>query len=431
MERMTQTAKRAWTVMIYAMADEPHLRKPADEMLQQLNALRVSPRIKAVVQITHSSQTSHPIRRYDFETKPSGSRVEDRLNHLQFVPVRDVSPRDNLSSFIRWAKRQFPARRYGLILQGHAWGVDFSIPTINAGKGEIRTQHPLFRLVLGSPRSHNRLSNKDLETALRRGIAPRKFELLGMDSCLMGMAEICYQLRNCAEYLIASEGLASIRGWPIDRILSKLNAKPEIDGESLGRAVLDLCARKFEHFEPRMKMTTSLYALKKCPTLRTAARRLASALLAGLADPPSRRAMIEARTHSDHYTIPSYVDLYDFCRRLRAEIGRSSSTRLSRACSDVMDVIRHSFVLKSVLRRGRSHSHGLSIYFPDWQIGNRVAFRFRAVPHQGYHYIVATPSTVPAAMMRIAAAYAAHDFATSTGWERFLIAFIEDRRVRH
>lgn len=428
---MTQTTKRDWTIMIYSMADESHLRRPADEMLQQLNTLSPSPRVKAVAQITFSSQTSHPIRRYDFESKQNVSRVADRRNGLQFAPQRDVSLRDNLSNFIRWAKRRFPAQRYCLILQGHAWGVDFSIPTLNPGKGTIRTEHPLFRLILGSPRSHNRLSNKDLEDALTRGIAPAKFDLLGMDSCLMGMAEICYQLRNCADYLIASEGLASIRGWPIEQIISKAISKPQIDGESLGRAVLEFCVRKFQRFEPRMKMTMSLYALKKCPVLRTAARALASVLLAGLKDPETKRAITAARVRADRYTIPSYVDLYDFCDRLKPKVGRASSGRLSHACSDVMHVVRDLFVLKSVLRRGRSHSHGLSIYFPDWEIGNRQAARFRAIPHQGYHYIVATPATVHAAMTRIAAAYTAHDFAISTGWERFLIAFIEDRRVQH
>jgi hypothetical protein len=261
---------------------------------------------------------------------------------------------------------------------------------------------------------------------------PAKFSLLGMDSCLMGMAEICYQLRNCSDYLVASEGLASIRGWPMARIISKLIAKPRLDGKSLGETVLVQCQKKFQSFDPRMKMTMSLYALRDCQALSSAVKKLALALMIGLRTPGIARAIIASRILSDHYTIPAYIDLYDFCRRLQIALKRSSSlNKLSLACSTVMKVVRRSFVLKSVLRRGRSHSHGLSIYFPDWQIGNRNASRSREVPHQGYHYIVATPATIKAATTRIAAAYTAHDFARSTGWERFLIAFIQDRQVAH
>ena len=46
--------------------------------------------------------------------------------------------------------------------------------------------------------------------------------ILGMDSCLMSMAEVYYQLVGNVDYLVGAEGFEPSGGWPYQRILDSL-----------------------------------------------------------------------------------------------------------------------------------------------------------------------------------------------------------------
>ena len=39
-------------------------------------------------------------------------------------------------------------------------------------------------------------------------------DILGMDSCLMSMVEICYELRGLVKFLVSSQSMTPNPGWP-------------------------------------------------------------------------------------------------------------------------------------------------------------------------------------------------------------------------
>src|SRR4029078_1306807 len=60
---------------------------------------------------------------------------------------------------------------------------------------------------------------RKIETTVLIG---QKLDLLGFDSCVMGMLEVGYQFNNVAKTLIASEGSVPSAGWTYAKILGCL-----------------------------------------------------------------------------------------------------------------------------------------------------------------------------------------------------------------
>jgi hypothetical protein len=432
---MAPSSQYDWTVLIYSMANQRGLRSVANNILQHLDSMDLPATIKVAMQVTLSNRTTHPLRLYDFETRSGARRYKDVQTGLEYTPQRDVNPVHNLSHFIRSCRRRFPAKRCAVILQGHSCGIDYDLPTLNlADTTGPRASSP-FRALLGSPLSHSRLSNKQLQVALSDALAGEKLAFFGLDTCLMGMAEIMYQLRHCADYVVASEGLSAIRGWPLERILPHLGTR---SGLTFGQLILDRSVTAFKDFERRAKIPMGLYSLRWANELARTMKGLTNALTRGLSHPALFRAIVHGRLKCIHFAMPSYVDLRDLCNRLKQELQRLPAAELQsaeavttlKACAAVGAALDKRFTVASVLQRKHRSAHGLSIYFPAWQIGIRSA-----VNHGPGSPASENPSLAPASLStarrRITTAYLAHDFVTDTGWDKFLVAFVTARRVHH
>ena len=66
-----------------------------------------------------------------------------------------------------------------------------------------------------------------------------KFDLVGMDACLMGMLEVYNSLEPHARYAVASEEVEPSMGWAYNYFLTQLNEHPEMSGADLSKAIVD------------------------------------------------------------------------------------------------------------------------------------------------------------------------------------------------
>jgi hypothetical protein len=423
-----KTAKREWTILLYTVADRPELRTYANRTLLDIDQTAGHGGVTTVAQVTLHSNDADPIRRYDFERSLSPERKTDVENKLQYLPQRDRGPRRNLIDFLVWGQQEYPAKRYCVVLQGHAWGADYSIPSFALTRGgEANSRHAKARLIFGSPRSKNHLNNKQLQKALSSASANGKFHLLGMDSCLMCMAEICYELRQCADFILAPEGLGPIAGWPFHPILKNVDREPSIGPAQLGATILKQYSAKYRHFGGNMKLTISLCSLRYSQQLMRAMKALVSSLLKGLENRPVRSAIIRARLRCEYFRMPNYIDLCHFCELLLGEPAVQADSALRHACIKVMAAIKQRFIEQVALRRGRTGEFGLSIFFPKWQIGGKK--RPSRLEPPPLHDPFEVPNTLAKAAAKIDAAYADHEFADQSGWKKFLLKFVKARFV--
>lgn len=126
-------------------------------------------------------------------------------------PGNSVDPKV-METNLKRMKELAPARNYGLILGSHATGwlpsSDMKISTMSFGEDDgMRINLPEMAQVL-----NRTFPNKDLDFIL-------------FDACMMGNAEVCYELRNATHYCIVSAIETPAVGFPYHRILPLLYEK--------------------------------------------------------------------------------------------------------------------------------------------------------------------------------------------------------------
>ena len=130
-----------------------------------------------------------------------------------------AAPRKRWPTSWSQAITSFPAKKYALILSDHGAG----------WMGGWNDNDP----VEGEP-----LSINEIDQALAYAIAEtgiEQFEFIGFDACLMSQVEALSGVAPYARYSVASEETEPAIGWAYSRFLTKLAAKPTMNGATLAR----------------------------------------------------------------------------------------------------------------------------------------------------------------------------------------------------
>jgi hypothetical protein len=211
--------------------------------------------------------------------------------------------------------------------------------------------------------------------------------ILGLDSCLMSMAEVAYEVRDSASYLVGAEGFVPNTGWPYHRVVEAL-----ADGSS-PEAAAEKMVEKYAAFYQDYEMggvSTHLAAidLSEIGNLASAVKLLATQLREQLAlldedaefteinqslpapqQEQSRKlrdAMILAHWYAQCFKWGRYVDLYDFCDQLLRFLPDKEEQ--IRNCCDLVKRLTKTAVKRSYYTGPDfQHAHGLSVYFP-WSV---------------------------------------------------------------
>jgi hypothetical protein len=189
------------------------------------------------------------------------------------------------------------------------------------------------------------LSIPEFSELLARVVAAKKqkIEILGMDTCVMSMIEVGYEVREFVKYLVGAEGFEQNIGWPYFRILNRLRDStiPEIvsqeivaeyvayyrDYEIAGVST-DLAACDLSKFKPEDRLITAIKAL-------------ACELERGVSIPSVKGAILVAHWEAQSYLNDQYVDLYDFCNQLqlRCLIALSEKGKLGSRLKDQTNTV--------------------------------------------------------------------------------------------
>jgi hypothetical protein len=205
------------------------------------------------------------------------------------------------------------------------------------------------------------LDNIELKRILggARKVFGQKIDVLGMDACLMSMAEVAYQLRDTAHHIVGSQETEPTNGWPYHTILRELVRKPDMAAGELSALIV---GKYLASFRANAGVTQAALRLAGVKALGQAISELGKSLERGLADIQTRRAIVEVRGKVQSYDTPEYVDLVDLCELLKAELDTPAvRTACDRAMAAVAEVVLQSGFKGDKMK----HSNGLSIYFPE------------------------------------------------------------------
>ena len=395
----TSREKKQWTVMVY-LAGDNNLDDAGVVDLEEMKRAGSSDQVNVIAQFDRRGSKGATKRYY---LRKGGAIEKDVVASLGETNMG--SPRV-LSNFLEWGFKNYPARHHLVVLWNHGAGWDdediyrvarrnlkLSIrrrATVVAGSSAAASSSVSIRRLrtVGSKHFRRALFSSTIENAIRPGIRARaiafddtskdfldnieikrvlaaarktlkhKIDILGMDACLMSMAEVSYQVRDSVRFMVGSEEVEPGDGWPYHKILGRLLKKPGTSPQELAKIIVD---EYLASYSASSNVTQSACDLGHAKPMAEAIDRLARTLERKLDQPAIRLAILEARDRVQSYEVPDYIDLLDFCQLLDAS---SDDAEVSAACRNIAGVARDYVVKSGYKGSAMEYSTGCAIYFP-------------------------------------------------------------------
>ena len=393
------TSGQKWLVMLYQDADDRILEKDICVDLNEAEKVGSSDLVKIVAQMDRYNGA------YSGDGNWTGAKRflisrDENLGKLRSQEIADLgevnmSSGQTLVDFATWAIKTYPSDKYVLILSDHGMGwpggwSDSSPRT----SGDSSTP-------LGA-RLGDLIYLNELDSSLgqiRANTGVDKFELIGLDACLMGQLEVFTALEPHARYAVASEEVEPSLGWAYASIFKKLVENPNISGADLGRTIVasyidddqrisDSIARAdlLSEGSPLSGLFGGSYEVSSQGLAREMGRdstlsavdlsrigQLNSSLnqLAFAFQKANQQAVAGGRTYAQSFTSifgsqvpPSYIDLGSFLQIFKQ---RSTNAQVNQAADAVLAAISQAVIAE---KHGADvpGATGIAIYFPNSQL---------------------------------------------------------------
>ncbi|MGE5599319.1 MAG: clostripain-related cysteine peptidase, partial [Bacteroidota bacterium] len=179
-------ARRDWTFLVYMAADN-NLNYYARLDLAEMAAVGSSPEVNVLVQLDQATPGVSSAR-----------MLVKRGETADFTDLGETNTgrEEELRNFLVWAARNFPARRYALVLWDHGsgvWDPEGARTSPNPASGETAF---IRAVAYDDAAGYDALTTEEYTRAIRDAEQAAGFHLdvLCFDACLMQMAEVAGQL---------------------------------------------------------------------------------------------------------------------------------------------------------------------------------------------------------------------------------------------
>jgi hypothetical protein len=330
-----------------------------------------------------------PNKLYPPTSKKENENAADPRSIINFVDwcVNTVEVENN--GEISFGRR---AQKYALIFSGHSLGFQdiglFKDETSGKSMKMLDFYGVLARLTGTKKELEIMADAAGYEGVARRDVTKKllgqKLDLLGFDSCVMGMLEVGYQFSDQTKTIIASEGSVPSAGWTYAKILGCLTREQNRNVDASG--VAELFVQEFIHSQDAytvggVSVDMAAWDLSRFDELAGAFDDLAEILLECFKDQTSRiyrqmeRVILQVHWKCQSYMYDQNVDLGDFCELLDRECGRVAEelgvgddvdllAQVHTACRRVLEGIPKAVILSGFSGGGYQYSNGISVFFP-------------------------------------------------------------------
>lgn len=160
---------------------------------------------------------------YDID---SSNCIEQRLEEITLDTSEIISP-DDIGKYISTMAEHAPAERYGIVFAGHGQGwITREIITNDSDISTLNVGHNPWMPAAGAEvtrafgESHVQVNIDELAEGIKQSDV--EFDYILFDACFMANIEALYDLRECANYIIASPCEIMGKGFPYHRTLPHL-----------------------------------------------------------------------------------------------------------------------------------------------------------------------------------------------------------------
>ena len=241
----------------------------------------------------------------------------------------------NLSTFIQYCAKNYPANRNQLIFWDHGGGSvsGFGYDEKNKNAGSMGLD--------------------GISSALKSGGV--KFDFIGFDACLMATAETALALGQHADYMIASEETEPGIGWYYTDWLNEYAKNPSMPTIDIGKMIVDGFVEQCAKRCPGSGTTLSVIDLAEFTN--TVPDKLAgfSKSVTGLITNEGYKTVSDARKVTREFAKKNkidQVDLVDLALKVNTQEGKELSEAIKGA-------VKYNLTSASM-----TNSYGVSIFFP-------------------------------------------------------------------
>lgn len=343
-----------WTIMVFVNGKN-NLEKFALRDINEMEKIGSTQKVNIVVEVGRmdgydtSDGDWKGVRRY-YITKDSDMRKVNSTM-LEDLGMIDMGDYNTAIEFGKWAKKKYPAKKYMFVLWNHGSGWIKSVRSYGMMKG-----------ISYDDQSHNHIDTPQMAKILK---AIGGVNVYGSDACLMQMAEVIYEIKDYAQYVVGSEDVEPGAGWTYNAFLDPLAKNPSMGGDSLAKAVVDAYAGYYEKLG--VGYTQSYVNSATADALKI----LVNALISDIVQANEIEAVRYARDNALKFEYADNKDLYDFVSLL---VSKAKSSEVQKQGQILM-----SYMTKKIVGHNRSkdqketawqdarplsRAKGIAIYFP-------------------------------------------------------------------
>lgn len=210
----------SWTVVVYMAADAyPEL--PWEDDVNEMEGASLHDQINVIILVDPLGDNNSVILELAEDEPWNGAIVSPILaDDGTVMPTgeADMASPTVLSNFIIYASNEFPSDRLVLVIWGHGGGW-FGI----------------------CPDGSSVMSIADLGDALHQatGELGRRLDMIITDTCVEGVMETMFEVRDCADIYVGSEKLVPATGFRYDHALDSLTDDPAQTPAEWGMSIVD------------------------------------------------------------------------------------------------------------------------------------------------------------------------------------------------
>ena len=333
-----QAAPKKWTIMHYSAADN-NLTSYLVTDVNEMEKVGSTKNMNIVVQLDKGKDNC---KRYYLEADNDMREINSPM--IKDLGSTNMSDPKVLGEFISSTMKKYPAEHFALIISDHGGG----------WPGAVEDD------------SHNGwMTTPDIQKGIELGEKDggSKLDVIGFDACLMANTEVAYELKDNANYLVASEQTEGGNGWPYTPLLTPktlqsveraLRSKLNITPEEFAKKIVD-SAEDDQGTLPTM----SAMDLTKMRPLAQAADGLAEAILK--TDTPNSTLKSIAQKTQSFY---GFKDQYHFAEQI-VKNETITDDKLKTAAKGMMAAIDKAVVAEQHSSR-YPNAHGLTAEIPSY-----------------------------------------------------------------
>jgi len=316
----TPATPRKWTLLLYSAADndlkEYHLQNVAD-----LERVGSDSHTSLVAQVDFGDRSS----RYLIEKAARPDPDNIQTPPLETRGPLNMSDPKNLTDFLTWGIKNYPAEHYMVIISDHGEG---------------------WRGAMQDDSHEGWMSIPDLRRAFEAAQekTATKIDIVGFDACSMASTEVAHELKDVCDFVIGSEDYEGSSGWPYSRIFNpamvgRLRKMHSWAVTVEPRTLAVECVRHAAG-NPEELPTMSAIETAKVPALTASLDALGKAILA---DPSAAAAVGE---HADaSLPFDTFHDAGDFVGRLAEDEDLPEGIR--GAADEVLGALDHAVIAQT------------------------------------------------------------------------------------